>query len=93
MLIPKIMRELAQKEKCAPEVESFTHCSQASGVGMVFHCREENTKLRSCLTFWYKNEEFKEHCKELYLQQRSEYRATGISKKKRKENSINTETS
>lgn len=50
---------------------------------MVITCRKETTALKNCLTHWYNDEEFKNSCKEEYLDERSEFRRTGIPKKDR----------
>ncbi|XP_062983728.1 COX assembly mitochondrial protein homolog [Elgaria multicarinata webbii] len=77
VLIPKLMREKA-RELCSDHVEAFTKCCQDTGVLMVIKCREENTALKDCLTRYYKDPAFYEECKDEYLKQRAEYRATGI---------------
>lgn len=74
------MREKAKAEKCVEEVTEFNKCCKASSVFMVVKCREENSALKSCLTSWYENEEFRKVCTEQYLNERSEYRRTGIKK-------------
>jgi len=48
---------------------------------MVVACRKENKVLKDCLNKWYQDEEFKNSCKEEYLDERSEFRRTGILKK------------
>lgn len=48
---------------------------------MVVKCRKENAALKTCLTDWYTNESFKETCRQEYLEERSDYRRTGLSKK------------
>ncbi|XP_050295967.1 COX assembly mitochondrial protein homolog [Anthonomus grandis grandis] len=83
VMIPKKMRELAREQKCFKEVEDFTNCCQANNLLMVVKCRKENSELKNCLTKWYNDEGFKEHCKNLYLQERSQYRRTGIPTKTR----------
>ncbi|XP_066253147.1 COX assembly mitochondrial protein homolog [Euwallacea similis] len=83
VLIPKKMRDLARDEKCVQEVKDFTECCRNSNILMVVKCRKENTKLKDCLTKWYNHEPFKEQCKNLYLEERSEYRRTGIPTKDR----------
>lgn len=35
------------------------------------------------MAFWYYNEEFVKECTQLYLDERSEFRRTGISKKQK----------
>ncbi|XP_030751909.1 COX assembly mitochondrial protein homolog [Sitophilus oryzae] len=87
VMIPKKMRDIARVEKCSQEVEQFTECCKNSNVLMVIKCREQNNNLKKCLTEWYNNEEFKEYCKNLYLEERTEFRRTGIPLKKRLEQS------
>lgn len=47
---------------------------------MIFKCRNENNKLKRCLEQWFSDKDFKEECKQLYLQERSEFRRTNIPK-------------
>lgn len=81
VMIPKKMRDIARIEKCVKEVEKFTECCKESSVLMVLSCRKQNSALRSCLEHWYQDPDFKERCKKEYLQERSEYRRTGIKLK------------
>ncbi|XP_070495066.1 COX assembly mitochondrial protein homolog [Chironomus tepperi] len=83
VLIPKIMRDRAKKEKCIEEVAAFEDCCKNSNVFMVLKCREQNEKLWGCLTKWYKDETFVGECTEIYLQERSDFRRTGLQKKYR----------
>ena len=83
VLIPKIMRDRAKKEKCVAEVAQFTECCTSSSLFMAFSCRKENDAMQECQKKWYKDETFKNECKEIYLQERKEYRQTGIPKKHR----------
>lgn len=83
VLIPKKMRDIARVEKCFKEVEQFTECCKANNLLMVVKCRNQNSALKECLTKWYNDEEFKERCKKLYLEERSNYRSTGIAKNPR----------
>ncbi|KAB0793324.1 hypothetical protein PPYR_12944 [Photinus pyralis] len=80
--IPKRMREIAHREKCADQVKLFSECCKSNSVLMVVNCRHENSALKECLTRWYHDEAFKRKCTNDYLEERSEYRRTGISKKK-----------
>ncbi|XP_023952332.1 COX assembly mitochondrial protein homolog [Bicyclus anynana] len=80
VVIPKLMREVAKAEKCVKEVDEFNKCCIASSLLMVVKCREENSVMKSCLTSWYDNQEFRQRCTDLYLNERSEYRRTGIRK-------------
>lgn len=76
------MRDKAREEKCVNIVEAFSKCCVESGFLMVVKCRKENSDLQECLTSWYNNEQFRQECREEYLSERSEYRRTGIGKKK-----------
>ncbi|CAG2174188.1 unnamed protein product [Oppiella nova] len=75
------MRELARKEKCTQFVRAFEECCKKSSLLMVVKCRTENTRLRDCLADWYHNQEFRHHCEDIYLNERSEYRRTGVKSK------------
>jgi COX assembly mitochondrial protein 1 len=83
VLIPKVMRERAKVENCLEEVTAFESCCKDYSVFMVVKCREQNDKMKNCLAKWYQNEEFKHKCTEIYLNERSEFRRTGMQKKHR----------
>lgn len=51
---------------------------------MVFKCRKENSALKSCLEKWYFDDDFRERCTKEYLEERSEFRRTGITQKQKK---------
>ncbi|XP_015191239.1 PREDICTED: COX assembly mitochondrial protein homolog [Polistes dominula] len=84
VLIPQIMRDRAKEEKCFLEVEEFKKCCQENNMSFVFNCKNENNKLKHCLEQWYNNKDFQEECKQMYLQERSEFRRTNVPKKLRK---------
>ncbi|XP_050078744.1 COX assembly mitochondrial protein homolog [Anopheles maculipalpis] len=86
VLIPKIMRERAKTEKCLPEVKAFEDCCKDAGLFMVAKCQIQNDALKACSLEWYRNEQFKKECTEIYLAERSEFRRTGLPKKFRKAN-------
>lgn len=77
------MRDRAKVEKCVPEVKAFEECCKESSILMVVKCREQNTFLQNCIGAWYKNDAFINECTEIYLNERSEYRRTGLQKKYR----------
>ncbi|KAG8237291.1 hypothetical protein J437_LFUL016204 [Ladona fulva] len=83
VMVPKLMRDKAKAEKCSQEVKDFTECCRDSNLAMVFKCRQENTRLKDCLSHWYNDEGFRNECTEEYLRERSEYRRTGMLKKHR----------
>ena len=93
VLIPKIMREKAKTEKCQAEVEEFSKCCRANTLLMAYYCREQNTRMQECQTKWYKDEDFQNECKELYLKDRRDFRLTGIPKKRRNNESQTTDSS
>lgn len=79
------MRDRAKELHCNNQVKAFEECCKDQGILMVATCRKQNAALKECLTTWYGNEAFKEECKKIYLEERSEYRRTGIPKKHRVE--------
>ncbi|PIK40244.1 putative COX assembly mitochondrial protein-like [Apostichopus japonicus] len=80
VLIPKKIREKARVE-CKEYVDAFTECCSSSGIGMVVKCRKQNTTLKACLTKYYHDPEFFEMCKKEYLEERKNFRETGIKQK------------
>lgn len=83
VLIPKIMRERTKTEKCVPEVAAFEKCCKSTGISMVVKCRLENEELKKCSMRWFRDEKFREECTQIYLDQRMEYRRTGVTKKQK----------
>lgn len=88
VLIPKMMRERARKEKCVDQVREFNSCSKENGVMLVFRCRKENSEMQECYKRWYLDENFKKECTEMYLAERAEYRRTGIPKRDREAEAV-----
>lgn len=60
---------------------AFEKCGKDNGLAVIFRCTQENESLKNCLSKWFYDEEFKEECKKQYLEERSAFRRTGISKK------------
>ncbi|XP_058819832.1 COX assembly mitochondrial protein homolog [Topomyia yanbarensis] len=83
VLIPKIMRERAKVEKCKDVVAEFETCCKDAGLLMVVKCQEQNAALKACSLRWYNDEQFKSECRDIYLEERSEFRRTGVPKKYR----------
>nr|XP_002736241.1 PREDICTED: COX assembly mitochondrial protein homolog [Saccoglossus kowalevskii] len=83
VLIPKMVRDRARKEKCSSEVQAFSDCAAKSSLGMVLKCRKENSAMRKCLTDWFRDPEFFNSCKQEYLKEREEFRRTGKTKKQK----------
>lgn len=88
IMIPMKMRDKAKKEKCFAEGKSFTECCKDARFWMVWKCKSETATLTNCLENWYKDEEFKRQCTEEYLEERSEYRRTGIKQKQKRKDSV-----
>ncbi|XP_033099466.1 COX assembly mitochondrial protein homolog [Anneissia japonica] len=79
VLIPKKIREKA-KILCDKEVADFTKCCKESSLAMVYKCRAENSALKECLTKHIERM-FNQTCTQEYLQEREEYRRTGVKQK------------
>ncbi|XP_020291579.1 COX assembly mitochondrial protein homolog [Pseudomyrmex gracilis] len=86
VMIPKLIRERTKEEKCVDEIKEFHQCCLNSGLLHVVKCRKENNIMKACMEKWYYNEDFIKECTEQYLNERSEFRQTGIPKKKQKKN-------
>lgn len=50
---------------------------------MSFRCKSQTNQLKECMARWFYDEQFIQECTQIYLDQRTEYRLTGISKKQR----------
>lgn len=70
-------------DNCLSFIE-FNECCLSSGVKMIVTCRKENEKMKKCIETWFYNDDFIKECTEQYLNDRAEYRKTGIPKKQRK---------
>lgn len=79
VMVPKLMRERTKTEKCVDEVKEFHDCCLQFGLLHVVKCRKENNKMKACMEKWYYDQDFIKECTEQYLDQRSEFRKTGIS--------------
>lgn len=82
VVIPKLMKERA-KELCHEEVKAFNDCGKLNGLLLPFKCRKENSAMQECTIRWYKDPNFVEQATNQFLEERSEYRRTGIPKKYR----------
>lgn len=78
-----MLRKRAREVKCIPEVAEFEKCAKGSGILMPFKCQGPTDKLKECMKYWFYNDEFINECTNMYLDERSEYRRTGISKKQK----------
>lgn len=47
---------------------------------MFYKCRSEVKGLNDCMAKWFVNEDFIKECRDQYLQERRQYRLTGIKK-------------
>lgn len=83
MLVPKVMRERARSEKCMDTFKDFETCAKDHGLLMVVKCRAENRAMQACMEKWYTDEPFIAECTNIYLNERSDYRRTGITKKQK----------
>ncbi|CAF1188196.1 unnamed protein product [Adineta steineri] len=79
--IPGIIRDRAHREKCQEPIEEFGKCGEQHGVWAVLKCRKEVKNMNNCLIKWFHDENFREECTQMYLDERKQYRETGIIRK------------
>lgn len=82
VVIPKLMKEKAKK-LCHEEVKAFNECGKLNGLLLPFKCRKENRAMQDCTIRWYQTPKFVEDVTNQFLEDRADYRRTGISKKQR----------
>merc|ERR1712050_489780 len=58
VMVPKIMKERARKERCELEVKAFNECGKKNGMLLPFVCRAQNNALTACLDKAYHDEKF-----------------------------------
>ena len=51
---------------------------------MVVNCRDQNRRYQECMASWFHNKDFVAECTEIYLQQRAEFRRTGVKQNPRR---------
>lgn len=62
-------------------LSEYENCVLEKGLFMAsLSCRSEKVAVHNCLEFWNDDEEMFARAKKQYLEERSEYRRTGISK-------------
>ncbi|XP_011302257.1 COX assembly mitochondrial protein homolog [Fopius arisanus] len=81
VLIPQKIRQKTRTEKCVDEVRAFTECGKEAGLLVWLDCRDANKKLWDCAEKWFYDKDFVAQCTEEYLNERSEYRRTGVGVK------------
>ncbi|XP_060553544.1 uncharacterized protein LOC132714655 [Ruditapes philippinarum] len=79
-LISKRMREESRK-LCVDDVKGFDDCVSKAGFFFFIKCQSASKTLRKCQLNWFNNEEFRTKITEKYLDERAEYRRTGITQK------------
>ncbi|CAH0389489.1 unnamed protein product [Bemisia tabaci] len=67
----------------AADFITFANCAKEHGLFMPFSCQEQGQNLKNCIRKYFEDPEFEKKMQEEYLEERAEYRRTGISKKKR----------
>ncbi|XP_063972819.1 COX assembly mitochondrial protein homolog [Diachasmimorpha longicaudata] len=81
VVIPQKVRDKARTEKCVEEVKALTECGKAAGLLIWLDCRDANQRLWDCAAKWFFDKDFVNQVTEEYLQERSEYRRTGVGAK------------
>lgn len=65
-------------------VTEYQNCVNKTGLILAaFKCKDLKLKLADCLEFWNEDEDLYRRAKNLYLEERTEYRRTGISREKK----------
>lgn len=81
LLIPQIRRKIVNKEKCPKEIEEYQDCvCKTDLIFAAFRCKDLKLKMANCLEFWNEDEDLYRRAKNVYLEERREYRKTGITK-------------
>ncbi|KAK7091173.1 COX assembly mitochondrial protein homolog [Littorina saxatilis] len=88
VMITLKMKAKAKTEFCSVEVREFGECAKEQGVLLPFMCRHVAKNLELCLTTAYQNQEFIDRCTKEYLDERTEYRRTGIKQKMKKKDAM-----
>lgn len=81
IMVPKVMRRIAQLEVCVDQMKLFNDCYLDHPFLFSFKCKEQNNVMKDCLIGAFSNEQFRNKCTEIYLAERAEYRRTGLQKK------------
>lgn len=81
-IIPKRMRKLV-KELCADKEKEFYECCKRNQWTFWRYCKKERKEAADCEISYFQDPEFVQKCTEDYIVDRSEYRRTGLSHKKR----------
>jgi COX assembly mitochondrial protein 1 len=83
-MIPQKMKKKAKELRCPNEVRNFGICAKEQGFLMPFKCRQEAHHLKLCLESTFADKDFVDLCTKEYLEERTEYRRTGIKTHDRK---------
>ncbi|XP_063408086.1 COX assembly mitochondrial protein homolog [Mytilus trossulus] len=81
--IPDILRARVNKERCYEEHEIVSDCGRREQLMMPFRCQKEALVFKKCLYKAFNDPEFIESGKRQFLEERTEFRRTGIPKKRR----------
>lgn len=59
-MLRKELNDIALQQ-CQEKVKDFVECSKASGLLVVFQCREKNKVMNACLSQFTSEEEYKKY--------------------------------
>merc|ERR1712212_593820 len=82
VLVEQKLRKMAARDpdKCQPVDQEFLKCIDSHNPFLVrWYCNKEINALWDCMSKWYHNEEFRKEATDAYLQERREFRLTGVS--------------
>jgi len=83
VIIMQKVRTKARTEKCIDEVKAFNDCCKEASFAMVFTCRQQTKVMKECYAKWFQDENFIAECTKEYLDERTAYRRTGITRKQK----------
>ncbi|XP_065206414.1 COX assembly mitochondrial protein homolog [Planococcus citri] len=85
LLIPQIRRRIVKEEKCPNEIKEYEECVCSIGLMMAgIKCKDLKVKMSDCLEFWNDCDELQKRARREYLEERAEYRRSGICSDNRK---------
>ncbi|XP_012946592.1 COX assembly mitochondrial protein homolog [Aplysia californica] len=88
IMIPQKMKATAKSGRCSGVVREFGECAKEKGLMMPFLCRDKARDLEKCLTEAYTDPAFIKACTDQYLEERSEFRRTGVKAKEQKKDIV-----
>lgn len=81
VLIPRQLEYKITHELCSEEARLFAECAKASGLRVIFDCRQLRKQFEECSNKYWRDEATRELVKKEYLEKRRKFRETGEAEK------------